>query len=251
MASHTLMDKVVFVTGSARRVGKMIALAYAAAGANVVIHHSNSPDAAAATAQEARALGVQALVIQGNHTDPLVIANNFATIKSHFGQLDVLVNSAGAFKQGDILDIPAEEWQYVVDLNISAPFYCTQHAGRMMRDQGTGGSIINIADNGGLRPWHKRPHHGISKASVVMLTQVAAKGLAQHNIRVNCVVPGPVLIADDMSDDYWEYVEQRVPLERSGTPEDVARACIFLSENDFITGAILRVDGGEFLGTTK
>ena len=243
-----LTDKIVFVTGSARRVGKAIALAFAQQGAHLVIHHSSSDAEAAATADEIRALGVQALVIKGDHAQHAEVARNFAEIQQHYGRLDVLVNSASIFEKTDLLDVSPDEWQKVIDINLSAPFWCTQHAGRMMRDQQVHGCIINIGDNGGLRPWAQRPHHGISKAGVVMLTQVTAKALAPYQIRANCIVPGPVLKSPDMTDDYWHHVvETRLPLKRAGEPEDVARAAIFLAQNDFITGAILRVDGGEFL----
>ncbi len=247
---QTLNHQVVFVTGSARRVGRAIALGFAAAGAHVVIHHSNSAEQAAQTADDARALGVEALVVQGDHRQHDAIRDNFAAIESHFGRLDVLVNSAGAFQSGDLLDISPEDWQFVLDLNVSAPWWCTQHAGRMMRAAGSG-CILNIGDNGGLRPWVKRPHHSISKASVVMLTQVTARALGEHNIRCNCIVPGPVLPSPGMDAAYWDQVTARLPLARSGEPDDVARAAVFLAQNDFITGAVLRVDGGEYLDPSQ
>lgn len=243
-----LHHKIVMVTGAARRVGKAIALAFARQGAHLIIHHSQSPDEAEQTAAEIRALGVQALVIQGDHSQHSEIVRNFAEIQQHYGRLDVLVNSASIFEKKDFLEVTPEEWHTVMDINLSAPFWCTQHAGRLMRDQHIPGCIINIGDNGGLRPWVQRPHHGISKAGVIMLTQVTAKALAQYQIRANCIVPGPVLKSPDMTDDYWQnVVEARLPLKRSGTPEDVAQAAVFLAQNDFITGAILRVDGGEYL----
>lgn len=243
-----LKNKVVMVTGSARRVGREILLAFAAEGAHVVVHHGHSAEAAAATAQAAHDLGVDALVVQGDHTQHEQILANFEAVKARFGRLDVLVNSAGTFKQNPLLDIPPDEWQQVMDLNVSAPFFCTQEAGKLMRDGENGGCIINIGDNGGLRPWEKRPHHGISKAAVLMLTEVAAKSLASYQIRVNAVIPGPVLPAPDMDAAYWANVVKRIPLQRGGDPPDIARACVFLAQNDFITGAVLRVDGGEYLG---
>jgi len=243
-----LKNKVVLVTGSARRVGRQILLAFAQQGAHVVVHHSQSDAAAAQTAADARALGVQALVVQGDHSQHETIAANFAAVMAHFGRLDVLVNSAGAFPKGDILDVPPEEWQQVLALNLSAPFWCTQHAGRIMRDHNIQGCIINIGDNAGSRPWVKRPHHSITKSAIVMLTEVTARSLAPYQIRANCVVPGPVLPSENMDTSYWANVVQRLPLARSGDPGDVARAAVFLATNDFITGAILRVDGGEYLG---
>lgn len=236
------------VTGSARRVGRVIALAFAREGAHLVIHHSQSDQAAVQTAAEIRALGVEALVVKGDHADHRQIAQNFADLMAYYGRLDVLVNSAGVFHGGDILEIAPEDWQQVIALNLSAPFWCTQQAGKIMRDQGIEGAIINIGDNGGLRPWHLRPHHSISKAGVIMLTEVTARALGKYGIRANCIVPGPVLKAPNMTDEYWAKVEARVPLKQKGTPEDVGQAAIFLAKNTFITGAVLRVDGGEYLG---
>lgn len=243
-----LKNKVVFVTGSARRVGRAVALGFARAGAHLIIHHSRSPEQAAEVAEDIRALGREALVVQGDHSHHEAILENFAAIKTHFGRLDMMVNSAGNFTGGDLLDIPAEEWQETVALNLSAPLWCTQEAGKMMRDAGQGGSIINIGDNAGLMGWAKRPHHSITKAGVVMLTTVTAKSLAKYNIRANCIIPGPVLAPDDMEASYWQQVIGRLPLQRSGEPDDVTRAALFIAQNDFITGAVLRIDGGEFLG---
>jgi NAD(P)-dependent dehydrogenase (short-subunit alcohol dehydrogenase family) len=246
----SLKNKVVLVTGSARRVGRAIMMSFAREGAHVVIHHHSSPEEAESAAAEARALGVEALVIQGNHAQHAEVAANFDAVRTHFGRLDILVNSAGVFKDGDLLDISPEEWETVISANLSAPFWCTQQAGRLMRDSQAAGVIINIGDNGGLRPWEKRPHHSISKAGVVMLTEVTAKSLSRYGIRANCIVPGPVLPSPGMDEAYWNKVTERILLKRSGEPEDISRAAVFIAKNDFITGAILRVDGGEFFGNS-
>jgi NAD(P)-dependent dehydrogenase (short-subunit alcohol dehydrogenase family) len=117
-----------------------------------------------------------------------------------------------------------------------------------MRDLTIAGSIINIADNSGLRPWDRRPHHSISKSGLIMLTQVTARALAEYQIRANCLVLGPILPSPGMTEQDWKRIEDRLPLKRSGDVDDVARAAIFLATNDYITGAVLRVDGGEWLG---
>ncbi len=243
----TFQDQVAVVTGSARRVGRAIAMALAHQGAHIVIHHHASDTEAANAADEVRNAGVEAFIIKGDQSDPNAVASMFTAIEEHFGRLDILVNSAANYLKNDLLEITFDEWQQVIGVNLTGPFLCTQHAARLMLKNKQGGAIINIADNGGLRPWVTRPHHSISKAGVIMLTQVSAKALGQHNIRVNCVVPGPVLIADDQPDDAWEKLAQELPLRRTGSPLNVATACISLIQNDFITGAILNVDGGEVL----
>lgn len=243
-----LNGKVVFVTGSARRVGRGIALGFAAEGANLVIHHSNSDSEAEQTAADARTLGVDALIVKGDYAHHDQIVRNFEQIQAHYGRVDVMVNSASNFHQTPLLDVPPDEWKSVLDVNLSAPFWCTQHAGRIMRDLGIHGSIINIADNSGLRPWAKRPHHSISKAGLIMLTEVTARALAQYQIRANCLVLGPILPSPGMTEQDWQRIENRLPLKRSGDVDDVARAAIYLATNDYVTGAVLNVDGGEWLG---
>lgn len=242
-----LKGKVVLVTGGARRVGKGIVLGFARAGAHVAIHHHSSPDEAAATADEVRAFGVRAWVAQADFADRRQIAPAIEAVAEHFGRLDVLVNSASVFGSGDFLDLPAAEWQTALDINLSAPFYASQAAGRLMRAGQIAGSIINIADNSGERPWPKRPQHSVSKAGLIMLTRVTAAALAHYQIRANAIVLGPVLPSPGMSADHWRGVESRLPLRHAGTVDDPARAAVFLAANDFITGAVLHVDGGEGL----
>lgn len=247
----TLQDKVVCVTGAARRVGRAIALAFAAEGAHIIIHHSASDAEAELTAKEARTMGVVALVVKADQSQPGQVAQMFQTIRDHYGRLDVMVNSAANFKRTDLLDISYEEWQEVIGVNLTGPFLCTQHAARLMIDGGTGGAIINIGDVAGQQPWKTRPHHSISKAGVMMLTKVSALSLGEHNIRVNCVVPGPVLPPVGSGPELWQRLAEQSPLKRNGDPDDVARACIFLATNDFVTGTILSVDGGEGINSGR
>lgn len=239
-----MQGKIVCVTGSARRVGRAIVLAFAEAGANVVIHHHASDDEATQAATAIQAFGVEALIVKANLAVPNEVDRMFEQIQHRFGRLDVMVNSAANYYKNHLLDISYEEWQTVLGVNLTGPFLCTQHAARLMKQ---GGCIINIGDNSGLRPWKSRPHHSISKAGLLMLTKVSALSLGERNIRVNCVVPGPVLIPPDEADTAWNGLAQLLPLKRTGHPNDVAQACLFLATNDFITGAILNVDGGEAL----
>lgn len=243
----SLENSVVLVTGSARRVGRAIALEFARNGANVVIHHSNSLVDAESAAAEARALGVDAIVVQADQSKPEEVLRMFEAIRAHHGRLDVLVNSAASFKKADFLEVGFDEWQSVITTNLSGPFLCTQHAARLMIEASRAGSIINISDNSGLKPWASRPHHSIAKAGVIQLTQVAALALAQHGLRVNCVVPGPVLRPASEPDVMLDQIARGLPLGRIGEPSDIARACVFLATNDFATGTVLRMDGGEGL----
>ena len=242
-----LKGAVVCVTGAARRVGRAIALEFARQGAHLVIHHSSSDADAESAAAEADALGVEALIVKANQADPDEVTRMFDAIREHYGRLDVMVNSAASFKRTPLLEIDFAEWQSVIGINLTGPFLCTQHAARLMVAGGRGGAIINISDNSGLKPWAARPHHSIAKAGVIMLTQVSSLALAEHNIRVNCVVPGPVLRPAGEPEEVLESIARGLPLKRIGQPNDIARACVFLATNDFATGSILRVDGGEGL----
>ena len=159
----------------------------------------------------------------------------------------MLVNSASIFHSTDLLDISPDEWDTVMDINLRAPFWCTQLAGKLMVATGTAGCIVNIADTSGLRPWAARPEHSVSKAGLIMLTEVTAAALAKHQIRANCLVLGPVLPSDGQSAANWQKTGASLPLKRAGDPDDAARAAIFLATNDYVTGSVLRVDGGEWL----
>ena len=243
----SLRGKVVFVTGSARRVGRAIALGFADEGADLVIHHASpSSDEAAQTAvAEAKERGVDAFVTTGDQSNPDHVSRMLAEVRGYYGPIDVLVNSAALFEREAFLDIDHAGWRRVLDVNLTGPFMLTQGAARLMIDEGNDGVIINIADNGGLNGWVSYPHHSVSKAGLVMLTRVAALALAEHGIRVNCVVPGPVLLPPGSTEASEERLTAALPLGRLGSPDNVAQACVFLSKNDFATGSILRVDGGE------
>ncbi len=241
-----LEGRIVFVTGSARRVGRAIAMTFAEHGADLVIHHVSpgSADKARSAVEHVRELGGDAFVVTGDQADPDAVARMVAEIEDYYGRLDVLINSAAILRRANLLDVTHEEWQRVINVNLTGPFLLIQQAARLMIKQRAAGVVINIGDNSGLRPWPSHPHSSVSKAGLVMLTQVAALALAHHDIRVNCVVPGPVLAPPDQ-EEVFERVVERLPLGRAGSPAQIGHACVFLAQNDFATGTILRIDGGE------
>ena len=245
-----LTDKVALVTGSAHRVGRAIALELARCGAHIVVHyHSSSPDAARSTVQDAKSLGVDAFAVQADVGTAEGVTQIFAAVQEHFGRLHVLVNSASNFQKRQLLEVTLEEWQETLAINLTGPFLCTQAAAALMRQNDPpGGVIINIGDRGSLEPWPDYAHHGISKAGLLALSQVSAASLGP-DIRVNTVIPGPVMkpAGRSMSDADWAKVGQRLPLRRTGHAEDVARAVAYLAGEDFLTGAVLHVNGGEHL----
>jgi NAD(P)-dependent dehydrogenase (short-subunit alcohol dehydrogenase family) len=242
-----LTGKVALVTGSAHRVGKAIALALADEGVNIVVHyHKSESDVVRDTMQDIKTKGVDAISIQSNLSDPNDIPLLMDALKEHYGKLDILVNSASVFPTRNFMDISVDEWDLAMNVNLRAPFLLTQHAARLMQENEIpGGAIVNICDQGAFAPWPKRPHHGISKYGLWMLTQVSALALAP-GIRVNAVVPGPVMKAK-MNDAEWQKLGEELPLRTTGQAEDVGRAVVYLVSEDFLTGTKLEVNGGEHL----
>jgi NAD(P)-dependent dehydrogenase (short-subunit alcohol dehydrogenase family) len=244
-----LNDKVALVTGSAHRVGKAIALELARHGVHILVHYHGSDESAVReTLHEIKSLGVDAFAVKADISAPEGVEAVFAAVREHFGRLDILVNSASIFQKNTLMEVSREDWQRSLDVNLTAPLLCTQAAVRLMRDNTPpGGAIINICDYGSVRPWVERVDHGVSKAALLALTEVSAASLGAENIRVNGVLPGPVMKPNGLSDERWAEIAQSSPLRRTGAAEDVARAVAFLASEDFITGAILPVNGGETL----
>ncbi len=237
--------KVALVTGSARRLGSAIARGLARAGASIAVHHNSSPETARSVARELGQLGARTEVFQADLTDAEQLFALFSAIDGAFGRLDILVNSAARFEHKPVLEITPEDWDGTLNLNLRAPFFCSQSAARIMQRVG-GGLIINIADIGSFQPWPGYAHHCASKAGLVMLTRVLARALAPA-IRVNAVAPGPVLPPDDLTTEQRRRLADLTALGRLGSPEDVVRAVLFLVESDYVTGETIVVDGGKLL----
>jgi NAD(P)-dependent dehydrogenase (short-subunit alcohol dehydrogenase family) len=237
--------KVALVTGAARRLGRAIARGLAEAGASIAVHHHDSPEPAEEAVQEFRRLGVRAEVFQADLTDTAQISALFAQIDEAFGRLDILVNSAARFEKKAVHEITPADWARTLDLNLRAPFFCSQNAARLMQRE-EGGVIINIADVSSFQPWPGYAHHSISKAGLVMMTRVLARALAP-DIRVNAVAPGPVLPPDDLTEEDLQELAGLTVLKRLGAPDDVNRTVLFLVSSDYITGETIVVDGGKML----
>jgi NAD(P)-dependent dehydrogenase (short-subunit alcohol dehydrogenase family) len=234
--------KVALVTGAARRLGRAIARSLADAGADVAIHHHRAEGAAEEAAAEFRRLGVRAETFRADLTDPQQVDRLFEEVEAAFGRLDILVNSAALFQRKPLLEITVEDWDRVLDLNLRAPFLCSQRAARLMR-RGEGGRIVNIGDVAGLQPWPAYAHHSISKAGLIMMTRVLARALAP-DVLVNGVAPGHVLPPDEATAEQRRKLAESTPLRRLGTPEDVVGTVLFLVRSDYITGETIVVDGG-------
>lgn len=233
----SLQDKVVLVTGAAKRIGRGIALRLAREGARVAIHYGNSEAEARATAAECGG----APLFRANLESVAAIERMFGDVERTLGRLDGLVNNAARFARRDPLEITEADWDFIHSVNLKAVFFCCQNAARLMRKSG-GGRIVNISSLGGLRPWADHAHYCASKAGVIMLTRALAKAFAPK-VSVNSVAPGVIPFGEP--DDRILQLIAKTPTGRAGTPEEIADAVVFfLGATEFITGQVLAVDGG-------
>jgi 3-oxoacyl-[acyl-carrier protein] reductase len=248
-----LMDKVVAVTGGARGIGKAIAHAFIERGARVAIVDLSPSDLEAARAYFAGA-GAQVRTYAANVAREDQVIAAFNGIVADFGRLDVLVNNAGIIKDGMLVKakdgvvtgrMGLEQWQAVIDVNLTGVFLCGREAAERMIGLGNGGLIINISSiskcgNAG------QTNYSAAKAGVTAMAVVWARELARYGIRAASIAPGFTRtdILAGMPPEMLEKVTAPVPLKRLGLPEEVAHAAVFIAENDFFTGRALDVDGG-------
>ena len=237
-----LGGKVALVTGSARRIGRAVALALGRAGANVFVHYNRSRAEAEATAGEIRALGVEAEAVRAELADVGQIAAMFRAVEDRFARLDVLVNNAAVLYPTPLAELTERQWDELLAVNAKAPTFCIQSAARLMRD---GGAIVNVTDISAARPWRTFVAYSAAKAALAAVTVSTAKALAGRGIRVNAVAPGVIEPRADTSPESAARLVEAVPLGRKGESEDVAAAVLFLLRNDYITGETINVDGGK------
>jgi len=242
-----LRGKTAIVTGGARRLGRAFTLALAERGANVVIHYSRSASPAEAVRNEAEALGVQAIIAQADFTQPVQAPRIVETAMKTFGRVDVLINSAAIFEEGDFMTTDIANWDRHFNINLKAPFLLSQAFARHVPEDGLA-KIVNIADWRGLRPGTDHVAYTLTKAALLTLTRIMAQALAPR-ITVNALALGAILPPPGAGPEHMQALAQRIPLRRTGTPEDVVAALMLLLEgSDFITGSVILVDGGEHLG---
>lgn len=245
-----LHQKTALVTGGAQRLGRAMALALAARGCSVVLHYGRSEEAAAETVKAIEALGVSAWLLQADLSRGEEIERLVAETRAAAGRLDLLVNSAATFLRRPFEEISLAELDAVLAVNFKAPFLLSQRVAPLMRrsERAEPGLIVNLVDHASDQAWPGYSHHGAAKAALTQLTRITARELAPH-IRVNAILPGAVLPAPGVTteSEAWRTVGERLPLARTGAPTDVGQALVYLAENDFVTGSVLTVDGGESL----
>ncbi|MCO8121753.1 SDR family oxidoreductase [Stieleria sp. TO1_6] len=239
---------VALVTGSgAPRVGRAIAMELARHGCRIAVHANHSIDQAHQLCQMIHdTYGVDAIVTPGALDDDAVPQRLVDQTVAQWGRLDILVNSAAIWTPTALADITAAEVRRYFDVNTLASFLCARAAAMAMTSQPTGGSIVNLGDWATVRPYLDHAAYFPSKGAVDVMTRSLAVEFASLNpaIRVNCIKPGPVLLADEVPDEERRQLCASTLSGQIGTAEHVAHAVRFLCENNFVTGVCLPVDGG-------
>ena len=245
-SSPSLAGQVAVVTGASRGIGRAVAIALAAAGAQVVVNYARSSTAADEVVAEIVAAGGSAVAIQADVSQADQVDGLINGTLKQFGRVDVLVNNAGITRDTLLLRMKLEDWQAVIDLNLTGVFLCTRAVAKIMLKQRSG-RIINIASVAGQMGNPGQANYSAAKAGVIGFTKTVAKELASRGITANAVAPG--FIETDMTDDLGNTDEIRkfIPLGRFGQPEDIAGMVRFLAADPaaaYITGQVFNVDGG-------
>ena len=238
-----LEGQVALVTGAGKRLGRVVALRLAAEGADVAVHYGKSAMEAREVVAEIERLGRRGATFSAELTNVSAIQKLVADAAAHFGRLDVLINSAANFLQTKFGETSEASWDASLDTNLKAPFFLAQAAAPHLAKSGHG-AIVNFADIGGLLGWREFLPHSVSKAGVILMTRILAKELAPR-VRVNAIAPGTITMPGDPPEWQRDFI-RRAPLQRTGTPEDIADAVMFLIGAQFVTGHVLVVDGGRW-----
>jgi 3-oxoacyl-[acyl-carrier protein] reductase len=241
-----LTDKVAIVTGASRGIGRAIALALAEQGAQVVVNYASSSQAAEQVVAEITAAGGQAMAVVGDVSQADQVDALVKAAMDQWGRVDVLVNNAGITRDTLLLRMNPDDWQAVIDLNLTGVFLCTRAVSKIMLKQRSG-RIVNITSVAGQMGNPGQANYSAAKAGVIGFTKTVAKELATRAITVNAVAPG--FIATDMTADLksTEEILKFIPLARFGQPEEIAGMVRFLAADPaaaYITGQVFNVDGG-------
>lgn len=242
-----LTDKVAVVTGSSRGIGAGIAKVLAAQGAKVVVNYRGSADAAQEVATTIKAGGGEATIIQADVSQMDDAQHLIKETIDTYGQIDILVNNAGTTRDKLIMTMKEEDWNQVLQTNLSSVYYCSKAVVRPMMKKRTG-RIINITSVVGLAGQAGQTNYAASKAGIVGFTKSLAKEVGSRNITVNAVAPGyvPTALTNILPEEHTQTIVENTPLGRMGTVDDVAAAVLFLASDEaaFITGQVITVDGG-------
>jgi pteridine reductase len=249
MSTSATSKPVALITGGAVRVGAAIVRELAGRGYRVAIHANTSLDRAQALVEELSHAGHEAAAFGADLRDEEATRAMIDRARRHFGRLDALVNSAAIWAPTPLATTAADDMRRFFEVNGLSTFVCCQHAGLIMATQDFGGAIVNIGDWAIQRPYRDHGAYFVSKATIPTMTRLFAVELAPR-VRVNAVLPGPVMMPSEMSEAERLRAIAGTLLARAGRPENVAHAVAFLLENDYVTGVCLPVDGGRTIGET-
>lgn len=253
MTLKMLAGRTALVTGSGQNIGRAIALAFAAAGANVVINGHSNCAAVEAVAEEARELGVEAMDVLADVGDPIAVADMVSRTVERFGSIDIIVSNVSRRLHQSFLEISVDDWRKIIETNLSSAFYLARAAIPHMQRKNWG-RIIHISGRDGFAPKKNRAHNVTCKAGTFALAKAIAVEFGEFGITANAVAPGIIDTTRDPANypnASVEYEERRkaLPLRRFGRPEDIADTCVFLASESggYITGQVLHANGGEFM----
>lgn len=242
-----LDGKTAIVTGGSRGIGRAIALKLAEEGAKVVVNFSGSQAKAEDVVETIRSSGGEAIAVQADVSDSDSVQGMIGEALAQFGSIDILVNNAGITRDNLLMRMKEEEWDDVINTNLKGVFLCTKAVTRQMMKQRSG-KIVNISSIVGVAGNAGQANYVAAKAGVIGLTKTAAKELSSRNIHVNAVAPGFITteMTDELPEDIKSQMLSQIPLGKLGSPEDVAKAVVFLSssDSDYMTGQTLHIDGG-------
>lgn len=247
MKENLFHDKVAIVTGGTRGIGRAIVLALCREGADCAFTYTKNPAAAESLAKEVRSIGRRAVPFQLDVRDFEGAKTLIEEIKKEFGRIDILVNNAGITRDRSLMMMTKEDWSDVIDTDLTGVFNTTRACIITFLKQKSG-NIVNISSVSGIHPLPGQVNYAAAKAGIIGFTKSLAQEVAPYNIRVNAVAPG--FVDTDMTaalgDTYREKVMKMIPLERFGTPDEVAQAVVFLvsDASQYITGQVIQLDGG-------